>query len=222
MINESERITAESSENDASSTTATVEIHLSPRNKRCSPRPAHESSFAERVENFRRYAKLVRSEVFTFTDHFNSVEQQTLFLQNMLRNTTQTQMVGPALSGTVSSATAQGYLPQYRGSAAASLVPAMVSVPAGERDIERSMAKPEPTHDSAVGAAPLKAATFLPENRPLIRNRLQRYTPPPRESMCAKGYMRYLSQKNEIDNNGPEEKWNTDESGTGPVSGSDW
>jgi hypothetical protein len=47
----------ESAENDTSSTTSTVEIHLSPRNKRGSPQPAHEISFAERVENFRRYVK---------------------------------------------------------------------------------------------------------------------------------------------------------------------
>jgi len=34
--------------------------------------------------------------------------------------------------------------------------------------------------------------------------------------------MRYLSQKDEIDKKGLEKKWNTEESGTGPVSGSDW
>jgi len=55
-INESNRITTESAENDSSSTTSTVEIHLSPQSNRRSPRPAHKISFAERVENFRRYA----------------------------------------------------------------------------------------------------------------------------------------------------------------------
>jgi hypothetical protein len=140
----------------------------------------------------------------------------------MLKNTTQTQIVGLALSGTISSATAQGYLPQYRGSAAASLAPAMVNLPAGDRDDERSLAKPELTHDSAVSFAPANAANFLPENRPLTRNRLHRPTPPPAESRGAEGYMRYLSQKNEIDKKGPEKKWNTDEPGTGPVSGPDW
>jgi hypothetical protein len=160
--------------------------------------------------------------VFAVTDLFNSVEQQTLFLQNMLRNTTQTQMVGPALSGTISSATAQGYLPQYRGSAAASLAPAMANLPAGERDTERSMAKPELTYDSAVGAAPLNAAKFLPENHPLTINRLQWPTPPPTDSMGAEEYMRYLSQKDEMDKKGPAKKWNAEESGTGPISGSEW
>jgi hypothetical protein len=141
----------------------------------------------------------------------------------MLKNSTQSQMTGPALSGTISSATAQGYLPQYRGSAAASLAPARVNLPAGERDSERLTAKPELTQDSAGGLGSFNAATFLPENRPMARNRLQRPTPPPAESMGAEEYMRYLSQKNESDKKGLEKKWNTEEeSGTGPVSGSDW
>jgi len=140
----------------------------------------------------------------------------------MLKNSTQSQMTGPALSGTISSATAQGYLPQYRGSAAASLAPAMVNLPVGERESERSTAKPELAHDSAAGVGSFNAATFLPENRPMARNRLQRPTPAPAESMGAEEYMRYLSQKDEIDKKGLEKKWNTEDSGTGPVSGSDW
>ena len=40
---------------DVSSTNSSVEFHLSPRNKARSPRASHEASFAERVENFRRY-----------------------------------------------------------------------------------------------------------------------------------------------------------------------
>lgn len=153
---------------------------------------------------------------------FHSIEQQTLFLQNMLKNTTQTQMTSPALSGAISSATAQGYLPQFRGSAAASLAPAIVNFSTGERDSVRSMARPETARDSAVGAASSLAANFLPENRPLNVTHLQRPTPPPVETMGAEEYVRYLTQKDEADKKLLEKQWNTEENGTGPISGSDW
>jgi hypothetical protein len=189
---ENQNIT-ESAENDASSTNSSVEFHLSPQNQTRSPRASHEISFAERVENFRRQVKICQNTKSTLTDDFKSVEQQTLFLQNMLKNTDQTQMTSPALSGAISSATAQGYLPQYRGSAAASLAPAIVNFTTGERDGERTMAKADVTHDSATGVAPSHAANFLPENRPFSRNRLQRPTLPPAENMRAEEYMRYLT-----------------------------
>ncbi|KAE9380250.1 hypothetical protein N431DRAFT_323499 [Stipitochalara longipes BDJ] len=191
---------------DASSTNSTVEFHLSPRDKTRSLETSHELAFAERVENFR------------------SVEQQTLFLQNMLKNTTQTHMASPALSGAISSATAQGYLPQYRGSAAASLAPAMANYSTSERDSERPTTKSEATYDTVIGGASILAANFLPENRPLNVNRLQRPTPPPVETMGAEEYMRYLTQKDEADKKLFEKHYNADgsQSGTGPVSGSDW
>jgi hypothetical protein len=218
---ENQNIT-EYAENDASSTNSSVEFHLSPQNQTRSPRASREISFAERVENFRRQVKICQNTKPTLTDDFNSVEQQTLFLQNMLKNTDQTQMTSPALSGAISSATAQGYLPQYRGSAAASLAPAIVNFTTGERDGERTMAKADVTHDSATGVAPGHAANFLPENRPLSGNRLQRPTPSPTENMGAEEYMRYLTQKDELDKKLLEKQWNADESGTGPISGSDW
>jgi hypothetical protein len=139
----------------------------------------------------------------------------------MLKNTTQTQMTSPALSGAVSSATAQGYLPQYRGSAAASLAPAIVNFSTGERDGERSMGKAEATQDPVVGA-PSHANNFLAENRPLSRNRLPRPTPLPAENIGAEEYIRHLTQKDELDKKLLEKHWNPDESGTGPISGSDW
>jgi hypothetical protein len=134
-------------------------------------------------------------------------------------------MASPALSGAVSSATAQGYLPQYRSSAAASLAPAMVNYSTSERDSERSMAKSELTYDNAIGGASILAANFLPENRPLNVNRLQRPTPPPVETMGAEEYMRYLTERDEADKKLFEKHYkNTDgsQSGTGPVPGSDW
>jgi hypothetical protein len=139
----------------------------------------------------------------------------------MLKNTTQTQMTSPALSGAISSATAQGYLPQYRGSAAASLAPAIVNFLTSDRDGAHSMAMAETTN-TAVGATLGHEASSLPENRPLSGTRLQRPTPPPAETMGAEEYMRCLTQKDNIDKKLLEKQWNTEESGTGPISGSDW
>jgi hypothetical protein len=40
--------------------------------------------------------------------------------------------------------------------------------------------------------------------------------------MGAEEYIRYLTQKDELDKKLLEKQWNPDESGTGPISGSDW
>jgi len=112
----------------------------------------------------------------------------------------------PALSGMVSSTTAQGYLPVYRGSAVASLAPGF---------IEQKL--------STAGTAPLIAANFLPENRPLHlddRARVPIKTSP--ETMGAEGYMRYLTNKAENDQKIIESGWNSNTNATGPVMGSDW
>lgn len=131
----------------------------------------------------------------------------------MLRNSAQTTMVAPALSGTISATTAQGYLPQYRGAAAASLAPSALSVTADDRTGERSSMKPEPLN----GFGPLLAANLLPENRPL--NRAVRPSP---DFVGAEGYMRYLSQKANEDKKIVEQGWNAKTTATGPVMGSDW
>lgn len=140
----------------------------------------------------------------------------------LFRNAAQTQMGAP-VSGTISSATAQGYLPPYRGSAAASLAPTMANVPTFARDgSDRYMSKGEMSYGS-VGVSPLNAASFLPENLPLIGNRLRRPTPPPADSMGAERYMRYLTQKDVAEQRGAAEKnLNSNTSGTGPASGSGW
>ena len=142
----------------------------------------------------------------------------------MLKNTPQTHMASPALSGAISSATAHGYLPQYRGSAAASLAPAMVNYSSSERDSERSMTKSEVSYDTATGGASILTTNYLPENRPLNSTRLQRPNSPAAESMGAEEYMRYLTQKDEADKKLFEKHYNADgsQSGTGPVSGSAW
>ena len=147
----------------------------------------------------------------------------------MLRNAAAT-MAAPALSGAVSSATAQGYLPQYRGSAAASLAPTMITMNALEREDENSAMKADQVKasvDNSIkvsmeGAVPLIAANFLPENRPINRDRPHRPILASVESMGAEGYMRYLAQKAENDKKVVGQGWNPNTTGTGPVMGSDW
>jgi len=134
----------------------------------------------------------------TNTEHrliLDSSEQQTLFLQNMLKNATQTPMVGTALSGTISSATAQGYLPQYRGSAAASLAPAMLNHVTVDRDPEGSQAAAEIIKEPIGGLSILPAQVILPENRPLNTDRIQALSSLGGDTMRAENYMRYLAQK---------------------------
>lgn len=140
-------------------------------------------------------------------------------------------MAAPALSGAISSATAQGYLPQYRGSAAASLAPAMLNpMASAEREDEFGITKIDQIKISASGefsvstdgVAPLIAANFLPENRPINRDRPRRPIRASVETLGAEGYMRYLTQKAEDNKKILGEGWNPNTTGTGPVMGSDW
>ena len=153
------------------------------------------------------------------TDHFPSAEQQTLFLQNMLRNTAMVTMAAPALSGTVSSATAHGYLPQYRGSAAASLAPAMLLNPASASasDSEHLIAKRDGRKEYNDSVAPFVAARFLPENYALNRDEITRS-----ETMGAEAYMRYITRKADDDPKIVNQGWNSNTTGTGPIMGSNW
>jgi hypothetical protein len=142
-----------------------------------------------------------------------SVEQQNLFLHNMLRNTAQVTMAAPALSGAVSSATAQGYLPQYRGAAAASLAPAALNM--------ATTANAKTSQPNSPGFAPQVSANFLPENRSLNRNQSPLLTRPPPKNMTAEEYARYVVEKDE-DQKIIEAGWNAKTTATGPVMGSDW
>lgn len=127
-------------------------------------------------------------------------------------------MAAPALSGAVSSATAQGYLPQYHGFAAASLAPAILTNPASERGIAPPTTKPDAPKEYHGGVAPIVAANFLPENRPLNRDQIPRP-----ERMGAEAYMRYLTRKADDDDQKiVEQGWNSSTTGTGPVMGSNW
>ena len=126
-------------------------------------------------------------------------------------------MSSPALLGGVTSATAKGYLPQYRGSAAASLSPAILNVAGLDRGQDSSTSKidsPKVANGSSFGVRALS------ENRPLSRA-IPIVRPPP-DSMDAEDYMRYLSQKAADDQFVKEHGWNTNTTGTGPVNGADW
>ncbi|KAE8453154.1 hypothetical protein EG329_011221 [Mollisiaceae sp. DMI_Dod_QoI] len=185
---------SQSFENDVPSSASTVEFHLGPRENVASV----EKTYEERVENFK------------------STEQQTLFLQNILKN--EPSMVGSALSGTISSATAQGYLPPYRGSAAASLTPTAMNLQHPTLDVENIGSK----HDAAKpfsSPTPAIATSFLSENRPFNSERFPRATVPPND---AEAYMRYLALKDENNKQIFEQGWNPETTGTGSVSGSNW
>lgn len=84
------------------------------------------------------------------------------------------------------------------------------------------MAKAEVIKGLAVGATSGHAINFLTENRPLSGAGLQRPRSPPAESLGAEEYMRYLTQKDDIDKKLLEKQWNAEESATGPASGSGW
>ncbi len=115
-------------------------------------------------------------------------------------------VVGSALSGTVSAATAQGYLPQYRGSAAASLAPA------------------DNGNTSASNGASSTVANFQSENRPINQDKHQRNSRLI-EPMGAEGYLRYVSAKDisQEDRKILEQGWNPNTTATGPVRpGEEW
>ena len=131
----------------------------------------------------------------------------------MLRNTPNVTMAAPALSGMVSAATAQGYLPHYHGAAAASLAPAAFNIPVPDRSSEQRDVKADVSFSEI---APTVVANLLPENRALNRNR------PAPEGLGAEEYMRYVSQKAGEDKKIIEQGWNANTTARGPVMGSDW
>ncbi|CZS92754.1 uncharacterized protein RAG0_03271 [Rhynchosporium agropyri] len=163
-------------------TNSTVEIKLSAgaNGDRFSSVP--NKSFDERVENFK------------------SSDEQTMFLQKMLRNEGR---ASTPSSGTISSATAQGYLPQYRGSAAASLAPAEY-VP--------------------YKSASSTATSSQSDNRPLGQGKNDRHGNPAPDSMSATEYLRYVSAKAyETEKSTIDRGWNPNTTAFGPVlAGEEW
>lgn len=123
-----------------------------------------------------------------------------MFLQKMLKNEGR---AGTPLSGTISSATAQGYLPQYRGSAAASLAP-----------------NEYVSHKSASA----KVTSSQSENRPINQDRYERNGTPAPEPMSATEYLRYVSTKGyETEKATIDAGWNSNTTAFGPVqAGEEW
>ncbi|PBP20752.1 hypothetical protein BUE80_DR008283 [Diplocarpon rosae] len=171
-----------SQRSDAQDTESTVEIRLSPRANGSSPKKVH---FYDRV------------------DSSKSSDHHTQFLQTMLKNACQVPIVGTPLSGTISSATAQGYLPQYGGSAAASLAPA------------------ESGKISTSGVTSSMVGKFQSENRPFNQQRNNRAP----DTMNAEGYLRYITNKGitQDDLKILEQGWNPYTTRTGPTGpGEEW
>jgi hypothetical protein len=120
-------------------------------------------------------------------------------------------MTGFPISGTISSATAAGYLPQYRGSAVASLAPTMSNVVA-QRDLEGILAKPHILRENST------SSTFSSENRPLTHS-----VGGENPNIGAEGYLRSLSRKADDDRKKTvEQGWNSNTNGLGTGMTSDW
>lgn len=114
-------------------------------------------------------------------------------------------MTGSAVSGKVSSATATGYLPLYRGTAVASLAPT-ISNSSSERDTDPTV-KPQLSRDSTFSS--------IGDNAPSRSESLEDLT-------SAEGYMRYLAQKGTDSKKLAEQEWNPTTNATGPAMDSDW
>ena len=138
---------------------------------------------------------------------FCSGKQQTQFLQNFLKN--HANMSSPALPGGVTIATAQGHLPAYHGTAAASLSPAMLNLPGLARNSDvfaSKLQQPVVVNGSTIPVKPSKP--FSENSRPLSRA-IPIVRPP--DSLDAEGYVRLIHNKQDATR-----------TGTGPVMGSDW
>jgi hypothetical protein len=117
--------------------------------------------------------------------------------------------MGVALTGTLSSTTAQGYLPQYHGSAAVSLgPPATVN----------SLQAPMPIQaDAETDIRPGSTNSQRTENRPPPR-----MSPLTKNPASATDLLRRLARLQQ-DQNQQEDEWGTKPDGIGPIFGdSDW
>jgi len=92
----------------------------------------------------------------------------------------------------VSSAHAHGYLPQYRGFAAASLAPTISNASTSDHGFEAATGM---TKESAI-ASPAVVSSTLPENRPLRRS-TRNIGDIRTDGMDAQDYMRYLAKKDD-------------------------
>ena len=116
-------------------------------------------------------------------------------------------MSSPALSGGVTIATAQGHLPPYRGTAAASLSPTMLSLPGDERESAVNLSKLQQPSVVNGSTIPFKTNKTLLENSRPPSRAIPIVRPP--SSLDAESYVRLIHNKQ-------------DASRIGPVMGSDW
>jgi hypothetical protein len=164
--------------------------------------PISASKHTSYIQPLSREEKLIKT----------SADGQREFLQNMLKTPGQPTklMTGFAVSGTVSSATAAGFLPQYRGSAAASLAPTISNVVA-QRDIEGAFTKPRTLRENSA------TSTLIGENRPLHPT-----AGPEDTSNGAASYLRSIVRKTDDDKMMIEQGWDKSAIGLGPGMTSDW
>ncbi|EPE25631.1 hypothetical protein GLAREA_01543 [Glarea lozoyensis ATCC 20868] len=183
----------EVTENDGSEASS-VEINLKAQHYEESPKTNVDTSWQERVANF------------------SNANGQREFLQNMLKTPGQASkaMTGFAVSGTISSATAAGYLPQYRGSAVASLAPTISNVVA-QRDVEGLQNKPQILREHST------SSSFSTENRPFNQSVAHDNL-----NHSAEGYLRSLARKADDDKKTAEQGWNANSSGLGTGMASNW
>lgn len=119
---------------------------------------------------------------------------QHVFLQNMLKNVSQS---GPVLSGSITPTIAQGFLPQYRGSAAASLTPTMMNNTVADRDLSYSQSGSESVNDMGKATVAFMHTDVLAENRPPQMSRRSYQVTGGSEDSGAQEYMRHIAQKDD-------------------------
>lgn len=134
----------------------------------------------------------------------------------MLKNAEATQpMTGSVLSGTVSAATASGYLPHYHGSAAASLAPSNSNKSKTKQPIEFRSSQGDLSENAVRPGADL-----LAENRHVTATHAQRANHIPMGSMGAEGYLLLLSQKAKKDKKSAEDRWSANTTNARPPTDS--
>jgi hypothetical protein len=132
----------------------------------------------------------------------------------MLKSTIQAPLVGSIVSGSISPAVAQGYLPQYRGSAAASLAPAMLNV-------ETSPPKLKVAKDSGYGSFCFSAENAMSEMQ-TVQGQYQKATTGSVEGLGAENFERFIKKQDDMNKKLVGQGWTTETTGKGPVNGSDW
>lgn len=130
-------------------------------------------------------------------------------LKSMLKNK-QGGVLSPPLSGEMSSATAQGYLPQYRGAAAASLAPSIIGANTPSRKFEKNFISGNNGRSNRTNSR----ASNRTENRAPSR-----MTTADDDDMRAADLLRRIREQDTAILN---QSWNSKTKGIGPIHGSDW